>query len=259
MAQAWGSVKKKYYFLYKTTNLVNSKYYIGLHSTDNLEDGYLGSGKLLKRAIEKYGRGSFTREILMFYESFEEAVAAEEDYVKATLLKDDLCYNLKLGGTGIRIPGYKHSKEIRQKISKELKGKTNSEEHNANISKAKRGIRRPEWAKRLKADYASGKRKSTLKPRYGPLSLTEESRQKLSARFSGKNNPNYGGKLQTGESRRKMSEAFRRRDFKLLWVSDVNNEVSTLVKDTVIEEYLNNGWIRGRKYHVNRNSTGKFI
>ena len=47
--------KKKFHFIYKTTNLINSKYYIGMHSTSNLKDGYLGSGKYLRSSIKKYG------------------------------------------------------------------------------------------------------------------------------------------------------------------------------------------------------------
>ncbi len=52
------------YVVYKTTNLVNSKFYIGVHKTENPEDDYLGSGKLIKRAIEKYGADSFHKEII---------------------------------------------------------------------------------------------------------------------------------------------------------------------------------------------------
>jgi hypothetical protein len=46
---------KKFHFIYKTTNLLNNKFYIGMHSTSNLKDGYLGSGTHLRYAIRKYG------------------------------------------------------------------------------------------------------------------------------------------------------------------------------------------------------------
>lgn len=52
------------YFLYKTTNLVNKKYYIGVHAGNVLDESYLGSGRLIKYAIKKYGRNNFKREIL---------------------------------------------------------------------------------------------------------------------------------------------------------------------------------------------------
>ncbi len=52
---------KKYHFTYLTTNRENGKQYIGDHSTNNLNDGYLGSGEIIKNSVKKYGRQNFNR------------------------------------------------------------------------------------------------------------------------------------------------------------------------------------------------------
>lgn len=70
-----------YYGLYKITNLVNGKMYIGQHVTDNLDDGYMGSGKLMKRALSKYGAENFRKEWLGFYEDEEELNYMERVFV----------------------------------------------------------------------------------------------------------------------------------------------------------------------------------
>lgn len=57
---------KKYFFIYKTTNLINGKYYIGMHATNNLEDDYLGSGTYLRRSVKKHGKESFKKEIFLY-------------------------------------------------------------------------------------------------------------------------------------------------------------------------------------------------
>ena len=49
----------KYSFIYKTTNLINGKIYIGQHTTDNINDRYLGSGVYFLRAVKKYGKKNF--------------------------------------------------------------------------------------------------------------------------------------------------------------------------------------------------------
>lgn len=91
---------KKYHFIYKTTNLLNGKYYVGIHSTSNLKDGYLGSGKRLRRSIRKYGKSNFKLEILEFFSTREEVVKREKELVNEDLIKDSNCLNLKLGGSG---------------------------------------------------------------------------------------------------------------------------------------------------------------
>ena len=57
----------KYHYFYKITNLLNNHFYYGVHSTDNLEDGYMGSGKRLHYAYKKYGMENFNKEILKFF------------------------------------------------------------------------------------------------------------------------------------------------------------------------------------------------
>lgn len=91
---------KKFHVLYKTTNLLNNQYYIGIHSTNNLNDGYLGSGKRLKYSIRKYGTENFELEILEQFNSRKNLIQREIDIVNDDLLKDDMCINLKLGGSG---------------------------------------------------------------------------------------------------------------------------------------------------------------
>ena len=53
-----------YYIIYKITNINTGQFYIGSHKTHNVEDGYFGSGIYLKRAIKKYGKAAFIKEIL---------------------------------------------------------------------------------------------------------------------------------------------------------------------------------------------------
>ncbi len=61
------------YYVYKTTNKINGKYYVGVHQSENIEnDKYLGSGYVLRNAIDKYGSDNFEREILFTYETPEE-------------------------------------------------------------------------------------------------------------------------------------------------------------------------------------------
>jgi hypothetical protein len=75
---------------------VNGKYYIGKHQTKNLDDGYMGSGKLLKRAIKKHGIANFTKEILHIFQIEEEMDAMEKELV----VLSEMSYNICEGGQG---------------------------------------------------------------------------------------------------------------------------------------------------------------
>jgi hypothetical protein len=92
--------QKKYHYIYKTTNLKNGKFYVGMHSSDNLNDGYLGSGIRLRRSIRKNGKENFKIEILEFFPNRISLSLREKELVNKNLLKDPMCMNLKPGGSG---------------------------------------------------------------------------------------------------------------------------------------------------------------
>lgn len=114
-----------FYYIYKITNNTNQKYYIGAHKTSNMEDNYFGSGVGLKRAIEKYGKENFTKEIICFCKDENDMYFREKELV--TL--NETSYNMTKGGKG----GFSHidssgdnnvmrkSKEAREKVSIAMK------------------------------------------------------------------------------------------------------------------------------------------
>jgi hypothetical protein len=90
------------YIIYKTTNSVNGKIYIGMHKQETDEfDGYLGSGLLLKKAMSKYGRDVFTRETLAVCETKEVAAITEKALIEQYDSRNpDIGYNITEGGIG---------------------------------------------------------------------------------------------------------------------------------------------------------------
>jgi hypothetical protein len=88
------------HYLYKITCLITGRYYIGMHSTYNLDDGYMGSGKKLRRSLRKYGKENHVKEIIQFFNNREELVIAEKNAITEDMLRDVNCMNLMSGGTG---------------------------------------------------------------------------------------------------------------------------------------------------------------
>jgi len=86
--------------LYQITNLVNAKIYVGVHKTRNLNDGYMGSGKVIRSAIEKYGIENFQKDILEFFEDSKTMYAREKEIVTDKFLLREDVYNLRRGGNG---------------------------------------------------------------------------------------------------------------------------------------------------------------
>ena len=127
---------KMYYYLYEIKNLLNDKIYIGVHKTKNLNDGYMGSGRLLLKDIEVYGIENFQKTILEFFESEFDMFQKEKRTVDKSFLSRDDVYNLRCGGYGgfdwinqsgiPKFKGRRHTEESKLKMSLKSKEQDNS-------------------------------------------------------------------------------------------------------------------------------------
>lgn len=185
---------KQYNYIYLITNQVNNKIYVGKHHTDNLDDGYMGSGKIIKRAITKYGIENFTKEYLAFCDTEEKLNQLEQFYIKKYKARE-AGYNLTDGGDGTI--GYKHTEEDKIKISKAGKGRIKSEAECKKLSESKRGEKNPMFGTN---GFWFNKH------------LYDETKQKISNTLKGKTPWNKGLKgCISDETRKKMSESAKNR------------------------------------------------
>lgn len=159
------------YYIYRITNKINGKTYIGQHKYKKLNDSYMGSGVLITKAKKKYGIENFKKEILEFnIPDVDLANDWEQMYILFERVKGKAEYNIANGGYGKGTV----SEETKRKLSEKLKG---------HIS----------WNK--------GKH---CKP------LTEEQKRKISEKLKGRISWNKGNH-HTDETKKKMSEAAKGR------------------------------------------------
>lgn len=92
--------RKTYHYIYKTTCLITGRYYIGMHSTSKINDGYLGSGHKLKYSVAKYGKENHINEILEYLPDRKALAKREHTIINKELLTDPNCMNLTQGGGG---------------------------------------------------------------------------------------------------------------------------------------------------------------
>ncbi len=189
-----------HYFIYKTINNINNKIYIGIHKTKNLNDGYLGSGKLLLQAIKKYGKENFSREILQYFDSEYEMSLQEEVIVDFNFVSREDTYNIMVGGkygskerNGLTFLGNNHSTEVKAILREYGLCKTHSVESKLKMSQNNFSKRDPE------------KQREHAK-RAGSYKKTDEHKLKISESLK-KNQTNRNpdlGKTNLGKIREKV-------------------------------------------------------
>jgi group I intron endonuclease len=229
-----------YYYLYKITNLVNGKIYVGVHQTQNKDDEYMGSGLLIKRAIEKYGIENFKKEILEYFSTESDMYDAESFLVNSEFVADTNTYNIKEGGHG----GWDHinsDKELKRDISKR-----------SNEARAKR------IQHGLSTFNDSYERTFMIRYRVkNPMQIPEVlNKQQCSLKKYNDNNPGaFTGKHHTDETKAKIGAANSKHQsgsgnsqYGKMWIYNEDlKECKRIPKDDPIPE----GWKRGRKMSFN--------
>jgi hypothetical protein len=203
------------YLLYKITNLVNGKIYVGVHKTKNINDGYMGSGFLIKKAILKYKIENFKKEVIAECTTEEEMFELEKLIVTQEFVSSNKTYNLKIGGIG----GFDH---INENISFEeksiicLKGwnSRTKESQLLQLSKMSLGLH-----KKIEKDGG---------PFTGNIH-TLEAKEKI-----GKNS----SICQKGLGNSQSGTA---------WMYNLKQKINIKIKKEKISIYENLGWVKGRK------------
>ena len=199
------------YYIYRITNKINGKTYVGQHKYKDLNDNYMGSGKLIRRAQKKYGMENFEKEILYSRIQYKETA---DDMEKFAIAKERALgkaeYNIADGGQGGALrkgktpwnKGKCHSEETKRKISETNKGKSAwnkgkhlSEEQKKHLSEINTGSNNPNYGRHYKH--------------------SEETRQKISDVMKGKSAHNKG-KPMSDEAKRKLSEVHKGKHWKLV-------------------------------------------
>jgi hypothetical protein len=219
-----------YYTVYKITNLINNKIYIGVHKTSNLEDDYMGSGKIIKRAIKKYGLENFSKEYIKIFNNSEDMFNMESELVNEEFVNDKETYNLKIGGFG----GFDYINSNGLSI-------TNTEHMKMMSDKG--------WSKALdRIEYLRNNDEEWNESRKESISTSHKKKYE-----DGYANP-FKEKKHSLDTKKKMSESHKGKhegtknsQYGTMWIHNIIEKTSKKIKKDEFQDYEDLGWIKGRK------------
>lgn len=233
-----------YGYIYKITNLINGKVYIGKHKSEIFDDKYHGSGKILKISIKKYGWENFSYIQIDQANNLEELNIKEKYWINYYKSTNTFLYNIANGGDGGPTNlGVKQSSEWVRKRCDKLIGKKASEDLRRKLSIAHLG--QIPWNKGLKmsADFCEKHRKSSLgNINHLGFKATDEQRKHMSNSHKGKTPWNKG----LTNLPKQSEETKLKRNEKLRGCIGINNGIkNTKVKLEELDTYLALGWNKG--------------
>lgn len=220
------------YTVYKVTNKINGKVYIGTHKTNDLDDNYMGSGKYLRYSINKHGIENFDKEILYEFDTPEEMFAKEAELVTEEFIAESNTYNLKVGGFG----GFDYINE---------NGLTSGKSHRGeNLTPELQEKGRQEFANRLQSDQ---------RYRAAYSKTRKKASQKAAETFMGQHgHGTFYNKKHSEETKKRIGAANAKHQkgkknsqYGTCWIH--NNRVSKKIDKSELEQHLVEGWIKGRK------------
>jgi hypothetical protein len=231
-------MEKKYNFVYITTNIIDGKQYIGDHSTDNLNDNYLGGGVYIKNAIKCHGKDNFKREILEYFTTKEDSFKSQEKYINHYVTLYPNGYNLSPKG-GSQCKGgvsdetkklisknnakywlnKNRSEETKLKISENyvgMTGKHHSEETKQKIGNSQKGEKHHNYGNNLSEDHKqkiSNSEKGRIPWNKGKKGcFSDETILKLKESHKDQI-PWIKGRKHSEETKRKISKGLKKRNF----------------------------------------------
>jgi hypothetical protein len=230
---------KQYYYAYKIKNLINGKIYIGVHSTNNLDDGYMGSGLIISQAIEKYGIENFKKIILKFFKTSEEMFAYESIIVNEKFIRSDTTYNIREGGRGFTSKTSLIANKSRsEKISN---GESTFSDTYKLKCQEKYGVSNVMQVESIKQRQHESLKKYTsshdnaFKGKHHTDDAKHRIGEKSRLRNSGNGNPQYGK----------------------FWIHNPSTDKNKMIKPERLDEYLAKGWIKGAVFHKMRKPNNK--
>jgi group I intron endonuclease len=196
-----------FYYLYEIKNNINGKIYVGVHKTKRIDDGYMGSGKVIQSAIKKYGRDNFTKTIIETFNTLESMYAREREVVTEEFVSSSKTYNLAVGGSGGSIlqnrkswpKGKKHSEETIQKLKISSTGRRHSDQTLEKMKKNNWAVKNPK-EQREHAKVAGKKRWDCLKTE----DHKKEAKNKISQSLKQTNKQRIGPHPNVGIKRSKV-------------------------------------------------------
>ncbi len=196
----------KFNYVYITTNLIDGKQYVGDHSTNNLDDGYLGSGIILCHSIKKYGKEKFDKKILEFFYTKQEAFDTQVKYINEYNTARPHGYNISPKGGHQCNGGF--AEETKTKISKTVKRKyKENPEYREKVIKSATGVKQsPETIEKRVSKIRGKNHSEETKKLIGDIlrgrKHTKESRKNMSEAHKGQKAWNKG-KTMSDEQKKK--------------------------------------------------------